>query len=167
MRNKLRHILSVISSSVSKIYGTIMARAPPAGPGPPPSAAARRARRWGGCPGGAGEEPGRREMCGSPGSCSPSPQPPGGVPASEGPQRPAQQCPAPVSYGARSRIFASLRIKTPLFYPQGINKMSSAQLESVPVPTSARTGKAGPALPAPVELAALGRIERNERLGPP
>lgn len=143
MRNKLRHILSVISSSVSKIYGTIMARTPPVEPGPPPSAAARRARRWGGCLGGAGEEPGPREMCRSPRGCSPSPQPPGGVPASEGPQRPA-----PVSY---ERGHASLLLcasKKPLFYPQGINKMSSTQLESVPVPTSARTGKAGPALPA-------------------
>lgn len=68
MRNKLRHILSVISSSVSKIYGKIMAWAPPAGPGPPRSAAARRSRRWGDGPG-AGSSPRRRRHRRSPPRC--------------------------------------------------------------------------------------------------
>lgn len=148
MRNKLRHILSVISSSVSKIYGTIMARAPS-----PPHGGLGAGEA---VPAGRGKSQGRG--AGTRGVVSH----PRGRPAESPPRRDRSarpsKCPAPGSYRESSRIFASPCIKKPsFFYPQGINKMSSTQLESVPMPTSARGGKAGPASPAaPAVLAALG-----------
>lgn len=73
--------------------------------------------------------------------------------------------------GERTRTFPSLRHQKAFFSFQRINKMSSPQLESVPVPPSAQAGKAGPASPRAVGVsAALGGAwggARSAGPGPP